>query len=116
MAVDGLNFRRIGRLLNIDHQTVSNWVTADADDLPDAPPAPETSATVELDELYSFVGKKNDVYVITAVDRATRGFVGWTGVWERTPGLLQAVVDQAPQARTYFSDGFLGYRDLGSVR
>ncbi len=58
MAVDGLNFRRIGRLLNIDHQTVSNWVNAAADSLPDSAPAPASSETVELDELYSFVGEK----------------------------------------------------------
>jgi predicted Zn finger-like uncharacterized protein len=58
MVVDGLNFRRIGRLLGIDHQTVSNWVTAAADRLPDAPPVPQTSETVELDELYTFVGAK----------------------------------------------------------
>ncbi|HSH82362.1 MAG TPA: hypothetical protein VLA19_27860 [Herpetosiphonaceae bacterium] len=30
----------------------------------------------------------------------------------RTPEVLQAVVDQAPQASAYLSDGFLGYRDL----
>jgi transposase-like protein len=58
MYVDGLNFRRIGRLLGIDHQTVSNWVTAAADQLPATPPAPATSATVELDELHTFVGAK----------------------------------------------------------
>ena len=58
MVVDGLNFRRIGRLLNIDHQTVSNWVNAAADRVPDTPPAPATSETVELDELYTFVGEK----------------------------------------------------------
>ena len=33
-------------------------------------------------------------------------------VAERTPDVLQAVVDQTPQASAYFSDGFLAYRDL----
>ena len=58
MYVDGLDFRRIGRLLGVNHQTVANWVTAAADQLPPAPPAPETRTTVELDELYTFVGEK----------------------------------------------------------
>lgn len=58
MYVDGLGFRRIGRLLGVNHQSVANWVTAAADRLPPAPPAPETSETVELDELYTFVGEK----------------------------------------------------------
>ena len=58
MYVDGLNFRRIGRLLGVHHQTVINWVNAAADRLPETPPAPTTSETVELDELYTFVGQK----------------------------------------------------------
>ena len=58
MYVDGLNYRRIGRLLGVNHQTVCNWVTAAADHLPEASPAPAASATVELDELYPFVGAK----------------------------------------------------------
>ena len=59
MYVDGLNLRRIGRLLGIDHQTVSNWVNARAEVLPDKPPLPAGQVKVsELDELYSFVGDK----------------------------------------------------------
>lgn len=33
-------------------------------------------------------------------------------VEERKVDTLQAVVDQAPQARAYYSDGFATYRDL----
>ena len=59
MYVDGLNLRRIGRFLGVDHQTVANWVKAKADGLPDEPPVPKGPVKVsELDELYSFVGDK----------------------------------------------------------
>ena len=58
LYVDGLNFRRIARLLGVHHQTVINWVNAAADRVPDATPMPTTSDTVELDELYTFVGQK----------------------------------------------------------
>ena len=59
MYVDGLNLRRIGRFLGVDHQTVANWVKAKAEDLPDEPPVPKGQVKVsELDELYSFVGDK----------------------------------------------------------
>lgn len=58
MYVDGLNFRRIARLLGVHHQTVINWVNAAAERIPDAPPSPPTAETVELDELYTFVGQK----------------------------------------------------------
>ena len=40
MYVDGLNFRRIARLLSVSHQTVINWVNDAAQRLP-APPTPQ---------------------------------------------------------------------------
>ena len=49
---------------------------------------------------------------MTALDRATHTFVGWAVIEERNVDTLQAVVDQAPQARAYYSDGFATYRDL----
>lgn len=58
MYVDGLNFRRIGRLLGVHHQSVINWVNAAADRVPDAPPVPAQVETVEMDELYTFVKTK----------------------------------------------------------
>ena len=58
MYVDGLNFRRIARLLGIHHQTVINWVNAAADKLPNTAPTPAQAETVELDELYTFVRHK----------------------------------------------------------
>ena len=57
MYVDGLNFRRIGRLLSVNHQSVINWVNAYASSLPEAPTPKEIEA-VEMDELYTFIGQK----------------------------------------------------------
>ena len=57
MYVDGINFRRIGRLLNVHHQSVINWVNAYASSLPEAP-MPEEVDAVEMDELYTFIGEK----------------------------------------------------------
>jgi predicted Zn finger-like uncharacterized protein len=58
LYVDGLNFRRIARILGVHHQSVINWVNAAADTLPEPAPAPSDVTTVELDELYTFVGNK----------------------------------------------------------
>ena len=57
---DGLNFRRIGRILGVDHATVMLWVKAHADQLPPSPPKPSDTevGVVELDELFSFIGAK----------------------------------------------------------
>jgi len=55
MYLDGLNFRRIGRLLDVHHTSVMNWVNAYADTLDEAP-VPDTVETIEMDELYTYVG------------------------------------------------------------
>ena len=58
-AVDGGNYRRIGRMFGVDHQTVANWVKAHSDQLPDAPPVPDGELVVnELDEVFTFIGAK----------------------------------------------------------
>lgn len=57
MYLDGLNYRRIGRLLGVDHVSVMNWVNAYAQAVDEAP-VPASSDTVEMDELYTFVGSK----------------------------------------------------------
>ncbi len=58
LYVDGINFRRIARHLGVHHQTVINWVNAAAERLPTTVPVPEQVETVELDELFTFVGSK----------------------------------------------------------
>ena len=59
LYADGVSFRRIARHLGVDHVTVMHWVKAHADQLPDAPlPAEKPLHVVEMDELYTFVGKK----------------------------------------------------------
>ena len=49
---------------------------------------------------------------MTALDRTTHTIVGWAVVPERDEATLQGVVDQAPQATAYYSDGFPTYRAL----
>jgi transposase-like protein len=58
LYLEGTSLRAVGRLLGVNHQSVANWVTAAAAALPPAVSAPQAGATVEVDELYSYVGKK----------------------------------------------------------
>ena len=61
MYVDGTNYRRTGRFMNVSHQSVVNWVNqvARAVQSEDAPrPALGEDDVVELDELFTFVGDK----------------------------------------------------------
>jgi len=60
MYVDGINYRRIGRLLGVDHVSVMNWVRAHASQLPSSPPVPNKATVIEMDELYTRIGSKRD--------------------------------------------------------
>jgi transposase-like protein len=57
LYVDGMNLRRIGRQLGINPQTVANWVKRYAETLP-AAPVPAQVQKAEMDELFTFIGKK----------------------------------------------------------
>ena len=57
LYVDGMNYRRIGRQLRVDHKSVMHWVKAYTDQLP-AAPVPDRVRNAELDELFTFVGEK----------------------------------------------------------
>ena len=49
---------------------------------------------------------------MTLVDRHTSCILAWRVDWERSEALLQAMVDEAPQAKFYYSDLFATYRSL----
>jgi len=57
-------------------------------------------------------GQKNQIYIITIVDRLTRCYLGFQVVWQRTQVAIQELVDEAPKARRYFSDAFDVYERL----
>lgn len=56
--------------------------------------------------------EKNEVYIMTLVDRHTSCIVGWAVSPSRSEALLQALVDAAPQAQFYYSDLLAVYRTL----
>lgn len=62
LYLEGINFRRIARLLQVSHVSVMNWVNAHADQLPPAPtPKEEPLHILEMDELHTFVGRKKQM-------------------------------------------------------
>ena len=46
------------------------------------------------------------------VDRQTRCILGWKVAWERSAETIQQIVDDAPKAKEYFSDGWEAYAML----
>jgi len=59
MYVEGSSYGSIGRVLKVNPQSVANWVSAYTAQLPKAP-LPEKVKKAELDELFTFVGKKKN--------------------------------------------------------
>ena len=61
LYLEGNTLRGIGRLLNIHHTTVMNWLEEYAEKLPPGP-YPASVEIGELDELYTSIqGKKTDI-------------------------------------------------------
>ena len=58
LYLEGSGLRRIGRILDVAHQTIANWVNAARAHLSIRVPQPLESAVTELDELFTFVGQK----------------------------------------------------------
>ena len=73
---------------------------------------------LELDELYWFVGKKprtetrENVYLMTMVSRLPRQIVGFDVAFDKSPDRIQKIVDSAPDAENYCTDGWNGYVDV----
>lgn len=73
---------------------------------------------VELDELYWYIERKprtetrENVYIITAVNRRPRQVLGYDVALDKAPERIQQIVDKAPPAKRYYSDGYTGYKDI----
>src|SRR5688572_22738068 len=57
MYVEGSSYGSIARVLRVNPQSVANWVSQYTTKLPKAP-LPTKVRKAELDELYTFIGKK----------------------------------------------------------
>ena len=75
LYVNGMGFRAIERATGVNHNTVINWVKQTSSNLPDAPLASEIPEVTQIDELETFVGKKNKFWLWTAVNKASAGIL-----------------------------------------
>lgn len=57
LYIEGNSFRRIARLLAVNHQSVINWINASHKQLPKKKASAKVDV-VELDEMFTFVGNK----------------------------------------------------------
>jgi len=58
MYLEGVSLRAIGRVLGVHHQSVANWIKKASDALPEQVTDGTPTNIVEIDELFTYVGKK----------------------------------------------------------
>jgi transposase-like protein len=59
LCLEGMSFRAVGRQLGVHYQSVINWLNAHHEqDVPEQVEDTMPADTIEIDELYTFVGKK----------------------------------------------------------
>jgi insertion element IS1 protein InsB len=63
MHLEGMSFRAVGRALGVNFQSVINWFNQAHDQLPPQVEDQTPTETVELDELFTFVGKKTEKHM-----------------------------------------------------
>ena len=82
LYLEGNGFRRIGRLLSVNHQSVVNWVNSFHAKLRAkrlSPPVPGRVSTLEMDELFTFIGTKKSLSLSSHSLTARRAASSRTG-------------------------------------
>ena len=73
---------------------------------------------IELDEMYWFIERKSpsemrkNVYIITMVSREPRQIVGFDVAFDKSPERIQRILDDGPEGKKYYTDGWSGYVDV----
>jgi len=71
-----------------------------------------------MDEMYHFVERKGNsetrenTYITSLISRHPRQIVGFSVAFDKSSDRLQSIVDAAPEAEKYATDGYMGYIDL----
>lgn len=78
MYVHGMGVRGISRVTDSTHTTILNWIEQSGELLPECYDPKQIPQVGELDELETFVGKKqNKLWIWTVVDHFQAGILGW---------------------------------------
>ena len=77
MYVNGSGFRQIERVKGVDHTTIITCVKEVGELFPEAYDPQTIAKVAELDQLETFVGQKNKIWLWTTVDQLKPGRLGW---------------------------------------
>ena len=117
MYYGGMNGRGVGKILGMSKSNVMNWIKKASRTKGESLSA-AGAKIVELDELYWFLEHKswtetreND-YIITRASREPRQITGHAVSRDKSSRTIQQMVDMAPEAEVYCTDGYSGYLDV----
>ncbi|BAU08800.1 IS1 transposase [Fischerella sp. NIES-3754] len=110
MYVNGSGFRAIERVKKVHHTTVINWVKEVGNTLPDTPQKDEIPEITQIDELETFIGKKNKIWLWTAVNKHIPGVIAWV-LGDRSSNTFKLLWQAISCWHSYFyvTDGYLVY-------
>ena len=103
--------RTVGRILGIGKNICLYWIWKYAKKLEPKETPNARVNVIEIDELYSFVERKNRFYVITLVSRDTREIVGFDIAFDKSRERIQRLVDRSVKARQYYSDAYSAHAE-----
>jgi IS1 family transposase len=93
LVVEGIGLRGVARALQIGVNTVTRIILKAAAEVTRPLPAND-QLTLEVDELWTYVGRKdNEYWVAYALDRKTREVVDFV-IGKRTKGTLKLLIDR----------------------
>jgi len=76
--LEGLGFRSIGRFCGVSNVSVLNWIKNFGEEIQTLHSASKIIGVVEVDEIYTYIGKKNYCWIWIAVDRYGKRFINFT--------------------------------------
>ena len=110
--MEGNSGRAVGRILGISKNICLYWIRKYAKKIEEKNSSNERVKVIEMDELYSFVERKNRIYVITLVNREKRQIVGYDIAFDKSRERIQKLVDSSPKADHYYSDAYSAYAEV----
>ena len=111
MYLNGMGFRAIARVTEIDHTTIIHWVEEAGKSLSDEPQDDEIPEITEIDELQTFVGNKNNKFWIwTVVNHQKKGIILWN-IGDRSHESFQPIwqIIKCWHSFFYVTDGWKVY-------
>lgn len=122
MYYGGVSSRGVGKILGMNKPNIMNWIKRDREERAAASArkreAERRNGTIELGELHWFVKFKphtetrENVYILTMVSRIPRQIVSHVVSRDKSCQMIQGVVDHAPDAGKYCTDGYAAYREV----